>query len=1076
MAAGVEILVLGPLEVRVDGGSVPISGVRARTFLTRLALEPGRVVPVSRLVDAVWDGDEPDGATNALQSLVARVRRSVPGVVETDGAGYRLSVPPEAIDAVRFEQLAARGRRSLADGDTTGAAADLRAALALWRGPALADAADASFAVAAAARLEELRAGAIEDRIEADLAGGGDGTLVAELEALVAEHPLRERLNGQLVRALAAEGRQADALAAFQRLRSRLADELGIDPSEDLQAIQLAVLRGDAARPAAPAASQQAPPRGTNLRAQITSFVGREADVERIESALDGSRLVTLIGPGGSGKTRLASEVGVRLVDRTPGGVWMVELAPVGNEGELTQAFLSVFGARESGLLPGAAAALSPEERLADAIGERHLLLVVDNCEHLVAAVARLIDPLLARCPSLRVLATSREPLGITGEVLLPIDPLPMPDAGAGVAPPPSAVESPSVRLFADRAKAVRPGFVVDESNVRDVVAICRALDGMPLAIELAAARLRSLTTEQVAARLDDRFRLLGVGGGAALPRHQTLRAVVDWSWDLLNEDERVVLRRLAVFPGGAVLEAAGAVCATEEQDANDVLDVLASLVDKSLVRSASDAAGEVRYSMLDTIRAYADERRVDAAEDDAIRRAHAAYLAVVAEEADSHLRGREQLPWLARLGAERDNIHAALRWSLDSGAADLATRLVVFLGWFWFMRGQRSEALEFSERALVLAAEVPVELRAGVLVIRATLGITGGSTFDEALRRGEEAVALIPSIPPERLAKYPTLELTEMLVAMFRGDEQRALELARTHFDGPDRWVSGVGHLLAGQLYSNIGEVNDAGLAFDAAVRDFRAVGDQWGMGNSLFAVADLAAMRGERDASTAAIEEAKEAFRLLDDREDIAQLMIRAAMERTQAGDVEGATAELDAAQRIAEDLGAEEWTLFLDLARADVARVSGRLDEARALLDHAIAAFAGYGPALYALFGLLMVGRGRVELAAGDLEAALGWYLQAVRAGLDGPDYPVVARAVEFRADVALSEGNPALAASLLGTAEVLRGIPDRADLDVRRVAAAARKALGKEAFGAAYARGAGRPRAEVVKELDAEAPPS
>ncbi len=1071
---------LGPLEVRQDGSSVAIAGARARTLLTRLALEPGRVVPAARLIDAIWGEEPPDGATNALQSLVARVRRVLPDCVETDSTGYRLAIDAEAVDAVRFERLAAEGRRLLADGDPSGAAATLRDAVALWRGPALADAADASFAVAAAARLEELRLGAIEDRGEASLAGAdSDGTLVAELEALVAEHPLRERLNGQLVRALAAEGRQADALAAFERLRTRLADELGIDPSPELRELQLSVLRGEAARSARAPAAEPAPALGpaaprTNLRAQITTFVGREADIERISRALEESRLVTLVGPGGSGKTRLASEVGARLVDATPAGVWMVELAPVGDPGELAQAFLSVFGARESGLLALSTGAVGPEDRLAEAIGERDLVLVVDNCEHLVQAVALLTDSLLARCPSLRVLATSREPLGITGEVLLPLDPLEMPEADAEVGPV-GAVDSPAVMLFTDRARAAQPGFVVDESNVRAVVAICRALDGMPLAIELAAARLRSLTIDQVADRLDDRFRLLGVGGGAALPRHQTLRAVVDWSWDLLTDEERTVLRRLAVFPGGATLEAAEAVCPGTNAPPGEILYLLASLVDKSLV-SSTEASGEVRYTMLDTIRAYVDERRREAGEDDTVRRLQAEYLATLVEAADRQLRGSQQIEWLQRLSGERDNTHAAIRWAVDAGENELAMRLVVFLGWFWFMRGARSEALEFSELTLAMNGDVEPEYRAGVLVIRATLGMTGGRSFDEALRRGEEAVELIPSVPAERLAQLPMLDMSEMLVSLFRADERRALELARARFGGPDRWVSGVAHLVAGQVLSNLGEGEEAAESFEASLREFRSVGDRWGIGNALVVIADLAAMRGEREAAAEALEEAQDAFRLLEDREDTAQLLIKSAIQRTQAGDLERAAAELDAAQRIADEIGVEEWKLFVAMARADVARVSGRLDEARDLLDGAIDAFEGYGRAMFPLLGWLLVGRGRVELARGDLAAALECYRRALRTGLDAPDYPVAARAVEFRADVALMDGDAALAAELLGMAVALRGMVDRADVDVLRVSAGAREALGDERFDLAYRRGVERPRQEVLSELDAEAPPT
>ena len=393
------------------------------------------------------------------------------------------------------------------------------------------------------------------------------------------------------------------------------------------------------------------------------------------------------------------------------------------------------------------------------------------------------------------------------------------------------------------------------------------------------------------------------------------------------------MLRRLAVFPGGATLEAAEAVCAGDAVPPEDVLYLLASLVDKSLVNSAKDqAGGEVRYTMLDTIRAYADERRLEVGEDEAFRRRHAEYLADLAESADAHLRGPQQVTWLARLTAERDNLHAAIRWALDSGETDLAMRLVVFLGWFWFMRGARSEALEFSERALELPGTAPQEYRAGVLVVRAMLGITGGTGFDQALARADEAVELIATLPDEVRQRFRTLDMTEMLVSLFRADEQRALQLARERFDSSDRWVAGISHLVAGSVLLNLGEVDRATEEFDASVRDFRAAGDQWGIGNSLVAFADLAAMRGERDAAGAALAEAMEAFRLLEDREDIAQLMIKAAMQRTQAGEIERAAEELDEAQRIAEELGADEWTLFVDLARGDVLRAQGELDEAR------------------------------------------------------------------------------------------------------------------------------------------------
>jgi predicted ATPase/DNA-binding SARP family transcriptional activator len=647
------------------------------------------------------------------------VRRLLPDVVESHPAGYRLALDPEAVDAVRFEALARAGREELRE-DPRQAAATLREALALWRGPALADAAGAGFAEPAAVRLEALHLGAVEHRIEADLAVGADGNLVAELDELVAEHPRRERLHGQLMRALARAGRPADALAVYERLRGRLAEELGIDPSGELQAVHLSLLRGEAS-PAAPAASVGerghgvAAPR-TNLRAQITSFVGRDDDIARITGVLADARLVTLTGPGGAGKTRLAAEAAARMLDRLPDGVWMVELGSVVDPADLPQAALTLLGAREVALLaPRGTAGMPPAERLVEALGAKRLLLVLDNCEHLVAGAAAMVEQLLARCPALLVLTTSREPLGITGEVLHPVGPLALP--GDGVTPA-QALRSPAVRLFADRAAAARPGFAVDGATLGPVLRTCRALDGIPLAIELAAARLRALPPEQVAARLDDRFRLLA-GGRSAVPRHQTLRAVIDWSWDLLDEAERTLLRRLAVFAGGATLDAAERVCAVPGLDGptpDEVLYLLAALVDKSLV-VAGEGGGEVRYAMLETVRAYGQERRREAGEDQALRRAHAAYFLDLAEQVDPRLRGGDQLRWLERLSTERDNLHAALRWAVDRREAATAMRFVAALGWYWFLRSLRAEAVDWAAQALALPGEVPAGVRARVLV-----------------------------------------------------------------------------------------------------------------------------------------------------------------------------------------------------------------------------------------------------------------------------------------------------------------------------------------------------------------------
>jgi predicted ATPase len=392
---------------------------------------------------------------------------------------------------------------------------------------------------------------------------------------------------------------------------------------------------------------------------------------------------------------------------------------------------------------PLGATAVAPVERLEEALGGKRLLLVMDNCEHLVAAVAELVDRLLGRCPALRVLATSREPLGLPGEVLHPVGPLAMPAEDVA---PAEAARYPAVRLFADRGAAARPGFAVDEATVAPVLRICRALDGIPLALELAAARLRALSPEQIAGRLDDRFRLLADGSRPALPRHQTLRAVVDWSWDLLDDSERVLLRRLAVFAGGATLEAVERVCADPGPGLgglarDDVLYLLAALVDKSLVVAGEDGeAGEVRYRLLETVRAYGQERRRQAGEDEALHRAHAAYFLDLAERADPRLRGHDQLGWIARLSAERDNLHTALRWAVDTPDATMALRLVVALGWYWLLRSARAEATGWAAQVQPLASsrEVPPALRAQLLAYRSLLTISGGLQFGQALEAAD--------------------------------------------------------------------------------------------------------------------------------------------------------------------------------------------------------------------------------------------------------------------------------------------------------------------------------------------------
>ncbi|MFC7591855.1 ATP-binding protein [Nonomuraea antimicrobica] len=473
---------------------------------------------------------------------MSRLRRHLPGdLIEFHGAGYRLAVERESVDAHRFETLSREGRGLLATGRYAAATALLREGLALWRGPAFADVADAPFARPQAVRLEELRLTATEDLYEAELSLPG-AQPVAGLRELVAGHPLRERARGLLMRALHAAGRQAEALAVYEEGRRLLAAELGADPSPELAALHLEILRGERGRTA-----WAEPP------AQLTSFVGREEELARL-AALRTVRLVTIVGPGGTGKTRLAVESTGRRAGSGDTGrtVGFVDLTLAdGAPGQVAQAVLGALGLREPALTPPAAGGPDPADRLVAALADRSLVLVLDNCEHVIAEAATLTRHLLARCPGLTVLATSREPLGLTGEHLVPLAPLPLPPPGAREAPQ-DALAYPAVRLFADRASAVRQEFALTPGNLDAVLRICAALDGLPLAIELAAARVRTFGVAEIADRLAEhgRFRLLSRGDRTSAARHQTLHAVVEWSWSLLGAEEQALARRFAVFAG----------------------------------------------------------------------------------------------------------------------------------------------------------------------------------------------------------------------------------------------------------------------------------------------------------------------------------------------------------------------------------------------------------------------------------------------------------------------------------------------------------------------------------------------
>ncbi|GAB2976307.1 winged helix-turn-helix domain-containing protein [Amycolatopsis acidiphila] len=961
--------ILGPTLVRdADGNPLPVGGPRPRALLALLLLDAGRVVGTDRLIDGLYGDQPPKEAANALQAQVSRLRRKLGGdLVELRPAGYLLRADPDEVDVHRFTRLVREAGESLGE------------ALALWRGPALADV-DAPFAEPQRARLEELRVSAAEDHAEARLALGEATGLVDELRDLAQAYPLRERVHALLMRALSGAGRPAEALTVFEDVRRTLADELGADPAPVLAAAHMAVLRAE-------------PVRAQRVPAQLTSFVGRDEELARIGELLAKARLVTLTGPGGAGKTRLAIEASGHDNGETP----FVDLAPLRGGTEVPQAVLSALGLREAGLFAATGPA-GPTDRIVSALTDRRMLLVFDNCEHVVEDAAALVHRLLASCPGLRVLATSREPLGITGEVLCPLPPLP---------------PGPAVRLFTERAAAVAPDVALDDEVVQR---ICAALDGLPLAIELAAARLRTIPPAQLESRLGDRFRLLSRGSRTAAPRHQTLRAVVEWSWDLLSEPEQRLLRRLAVFTGGVT---AGSAAAVSDVDAEELLTGLA---EKSLLEASNG-----RFRMLDTIRAYSLERLDEAGERERFSRVHAAYFLDLATTADPRLRGADQLTWLARLTAEHANLQAAVHRAVDADP-HLALRLVGALSTYWRLRGLLSEVQPLAARLLAaLGTETPVGFEEEYVL---TVLTAGPSEVEGQLRRAETIMNTLDA----------PIRLPQLVVAwaLFTGPPVPGAPLtplARRFAASEDPWFRALAHFSLSYLELLDGDPTAAEREFLVSLETFRSVGDRWGVAQVLDGLAALTELRGEHERSLALIDEAIELVGQLGAVEELAELWYRRA-DRLRTTDPATAAADYAKSEELARRAGVPATLAMAHLGLGELARQRGDLGEARRWCEQALGECVAGWQAANARSHVLTA-LGRISQAEGALDEARSRHREAIRIALDNQLRSDLVAATAGAAGLALLDGDSGWAAQLLGMAEALRGTPLSGDPDAARV---------------------------------------
>ena len=851
-----DFRILGPLEAVDDGRVLALDAAKPRALLAILLLHANERVASDRLIEDLWAGRPPATAAKVLQTYVSQLRKTLGNdVIVTRLGGYELRVEPGRLDLHRFEHLVTEARRV----EPPAAAQHLREALALWRGPPLVELSNEPWAQGEIGRLAELHLSALQDRVDADLALGRDGELVGELECLVAEHPLSERLRGQLMLALYRSGRQAEALAAYRAGRELLVETLGIEPGLALRRLERAILVQDPALDVSPvepigAGSGQST---QSVRGRSTSFIGRKRELRELRALLTQSdvRLLTLTGAGGTGKTRLALEAAAALGDEFPDGVVLVELAPIADPALVAATIADALGLAET-LGRGWA-----EVVVANLRG-RQALIVLDNFEQVLPA-GLLLGEFLAGAPRVTLLVTSRAPLDMSEEWVYPVASLQLPDPSRrGELGQLERTEA--VRLFVDRARDARADFELTELNADAVAELCLRLDGLPLALELAAARIKLLSPGDIVVRLGGSLELLKAEPGAGAPdRHRTLLTAIQWSVDLLTVEEQALLTSLAVFVGGFTIGGAEAVAGELELD---VVDGVESLLKNSLLRIERIAGGDPRFGMLETIREYAIEQLAERGDGEAVRHRHAAFYAHLTEAAESELRGPKQRVWLERLEAELANIRAALSWATESGDPEVGLQIGAWLWRFWHMRGYLMEGRERLE-GLLAAGSGSSAARAKVKAAIASIAIVQGD-HEEARRLLEASLPVLRTLGDDRQVATSLSVLAGSAVAT--GDPDRALAhaeegLAIARRSG-DRSTEAMLLFNVGLARAWRGELEEAERTIEESVRGARRAGNVTSVGNWLRALGSISLARGDYEEALPQFEQSLAVGRELD------------------------------------------------------------------------------------------------------------------------------------------------------------------------------------------------------------------
>jgi predicted ATPase/DNA-binding SARP family transcriptional activator len=979
----VEIGVLGPLEVRDGAGRpVTVAGAKQCALLAALALHVPDPVSSDRLLDWLWAGERLADPANALQAKVSSLRRRLRAatdgaVVEAAPPGYRLAVDPDRVDWVRFERGVAAGREALERQDCDRAVALLDAALRLWRGDPLPELEDTAAGAQAATRWADARLAALEDRADAELRRGRHAAALAALEDLARQHPLRESTTALLLLALYRAGRQADAVDAYQQAASRLRDELGLDPGPELRGRYEAVLRQDASLEvsASRVTTGGTPParQTSGLPAPATAFVGRHGDPERILALLAASGLVTLTGPGGVGKTRLAVEA-ARLAEAgvAAGEVRYVALAEVAHPAEVPLRLASALGVvDESG---GEAASRGPALTavLREALRERELLVVLDNCEHLVEAVADLVPDLLDAAARLRVLVTSRRPLGLEQETVWSVPSLGVPLEDADLGALEELDRYDAVALFVDRARAADRHFALGPDNAAAVAEVCRRLDGIPLALELAAARVRSVDVADLARVLADRLSVLD--GTGPRSRRRTLGDTVTWSWELLEPDEREALARLSVFAGGWDLAAARAVLG------DDALDLTARLVDHSLVTVRTAGTGR-RYGMLEIVREFGAERLEGSGAADEARDRHAAYFAAVAADCAPRLRTGEQLDAAAALAEDEANLRAALANCRDGGALGLGLRMAVALAWWWYLRGRRAEACGWLDAFTSPAADGDAVPAAMATLWSAFLSLDT-VRGDEAWRRiaGRTGVVVAHGRSEEAVLALSLASVVADTAGEVDGAAALRAQAREIAAGAGDRVGGATLDLLDGMTAAVRGDQAGAASTFTRARDGFAAVGDRWGEVQCLNSLMVLAEGGGDLERMD---ELGRRALLLAGELglpEMQGVLRLRIASAAIGRGDLGRAEEDVAAVRESVRRTGSTVVAAMADLTEAALAQQRGDLDRTGACLVRALGVYERLGNAPGQATTLLRLAD--LRRAQGDLAGAREAATEALR----------------------------------------------------------------------------------------------